>query len=117
MRSLVLWITLAAYAEDYRPSPVGSDCPEPALSIDDRCGEALCGNGQVDACWRENLQAHCPMWGVEACDGEMTCEQAGFYGPALVCNNCNVDTRECDACGPGARRCELITNSPRAVAA
>lgn len=48
------------------------------------------------------------MWGTEACDGEVTCVEAGFYGSALVCNNCNIDTRSCEVCGPDARHCETL---------
>jgi hypothetical protein len=112
MRTLVLLLALTACAEDSKPSvDDGQNCAQPGPSLDDRCGEAMCGNGLIDHCWREHPQAHCPMWSMEACDGEMTCAQAGFYGATNACNNCNIDTRACDACGPDARRCETLDNS------
>ena len=106
-------------AQTDAPPWTGCPCAQVPTGVPS-CGGSTCGNGQLDTCYTQSpMGCHCVMVLTETCDGNVTCEQLGFYGGEAACaSNCLMtNTTACEACAPTNVECgKHATGTPRAVA-
>lgn len=104
------------------PAPPWTGCPcaqKPPNTP--ACGGSTCGNGTLETCYTQSpMGCRCVMILMEVCDGNVTCDDLGFYGGSVECGpSClSTSTAGCEACAPANLACvKLATGTPRALAA
>jgi hypothetical protein len=76
-----------------------------------------CGNSELDVCYMQGPECLVVV-SSEACDGAVSCADAGYFGGTASCaSDCSaIDDTDCDACAPDIDCATYAAALPAAVA-